>query len=294
MKYVNVPEIFRPKDTHPYPRHQTGPGLEDRAEQYFKLIENSQITRLYLPIKWTAYQIAANYGHEPKKIFVLKNYCNSLYGPSAVVEDKPKFFTVVQYDDGNLAPVRGCRVFGAGGIGDDPIPLVTDRHQVKALKKIYLASFLGSIGTHPIRKQMADALSGKDMFMVENVETKRENMPRFTDVTEQSCFTLCPRGYGKTSFRLYEAMQLGSVPVYISDDHWLPFQKYVDWEEFCVIIKEKDIERIPEILMDRFNTGRYKSMAIAAKGVYDQHFCYEATLKNIMKLLLEEVNELKK
>ena len=33
-----------------------------------------------------------------------------------------------------------------------------------------------------------------------------------------SLFSLCPRGYGPTSFRLYESIQLGSIPVYIAED----------------------------------------------------------------------------
>lgn len=173
-------------------------------------------------------------------------------------------------------------------MGDIPIPLVTDRHQLKGLNKRYLATFLGSIPTHPIRKEMFEKLKDKDLFWIEDVKTNKAAMPRFVEVTEQSIFTLCPRGYGKTSFRLYEAMQLGSVPVYISDTHWLPFTKFLNWEEFCVIIKADLITSLPEILEKLYSSGKWCVMAARAKQVYDEYFCYESCFKWIAKILEEE------
>lgn len=179
-------------------------------------------------------------------------------------------------------------MFCAGGIGDDPIPLTTERHPIKGFNKSVFVSFLGSVATHPIRKQMFDALKNEDMFIVEDVYTKRENTPHFAEVTEKSCFTLCPRGYGRTSFRLYEAMQLGSVPVYISDIHWLPYTKYVDWEKFCVLVKPGEIEKLPTKLKELFLTGKYKAMAAEARRVYEEYFCFESMFKWIIKILQEE------
>jgi hypothetical protein len=226
---------------------------------------------------------------------LLKNFCKSISvnrGPLATDKNLKKYFTVVQYDDGCLANVENCRVFGSGGVGDDPIPLITDRHKLKGLKKIYFTSFLGSVATHPIRKMMMEIFKDEDMFFVEDVYTKKENIPRFAEITEQSCFTLCPRGYGKTSFRLYEAMQLGSVPVYISDVPWVPFTQFVDWNKFCVIIKPEDMKSLPELLKKLFYSGEYKVMAENAKKAYDEYFCYESTLKWILELLLmEEKND---
>lgn len=44
-------------------------------------------------------------------------------------------------------------------------------------------------------------------------------------VIERSNFTLAPRGHGSSSFRMYEALQLGSIPIYIWQyDPLIPFQ----------------------------------------------------------------------
>jgi hypothetical protein len=286
VKILSIPPSFKTKDRAPYPRHQVGPGLEDRAEEYFQNQKALKLDRIFCPIKWTAYQIDANYGNDIRKMSRLNSFCKTI--GNSMGKNGDRYFTIVQYDDGALENIDNCRVFCAGGVGDDPIPLTTERHPVRGFKKSIFASFLGSMGTHPIRKQMFDILKNEDLFIVEDVYTKRENTPHFAEVTEKSCFTLCPRGYGKTSFRLYEAMQLGSVPVYISNDHWLPYTKYVDWSKFCVLIKPEEINKIPGILKKIFADGTYTTMRAEAIRVYEEYFCFESMYKWVVRLLQEE------
>lgn len=62
----------------------------------------------------------------------------------------------------------------------------------------------------------------------------------------QSVFTLCPRGIAGWSFRLYEAILCGSIPVLLSD-HWVPpFAQQLDWDAFSLRVLEKDLWRIDE------------------------------------------------
>lgn len=245
-------------------------------------------------MKWTAYQINANYGHDDRQMTKLRNFCKGVFGNgnkffTVQQNSLEKYFTIAQYDDGCLVDMgKNCRIFGAGGVGTDPIPLTTERHQVKGLKKEILCSFLGSMGTHAIRKQMYDALKDHDMFIVKDVYTKRDNTPNFAEVTERSCFTLCPRGYGKTSFRLYEAMQLGSVPIYISDVHWLPYTQFVNWSKFCLVVKPEEIKDLPQRLIQLYTSGEHKVMAAEAKRVYEEYFCFEQMFKWVLKMLEEE------
>ena len=46
------------------------------------------------------------------------------------------------------------------------------------------------------------------------------------DVMADSLFNLAPRGYGRSSFRLSEIVQLGHVPLHVWDDTpWLPYNR---------------------------------------------------------------------
>ena len=47
-----------------------------------------------------------------------------------------------------------------------------------------------------------------------NSEISKENQLLFKQIMSKSYFSICPRGYVSTSFRLYESIQAGIVPVY--------------------------------------------------------------------------------
>lgn len=214
MEVWQVPEKFRPKSKITYPLHQTGPGLETEIENRLVPIKDQiQTDLIYLPIKWTAYYCNNDFGCSAAKI-EMQQYIDTL------PKDK-KFFTVVQYDDGIMVDFPNCLVFSAGGKPDDaiPIPLLCDPHKVEGtVQKDIPISFIANLDTHPIRKQIAEAMYGKEYCYI-----ARHYGDTYVEMIRRSYFTICPRGYGKTSFRLYEAIQLGTIPVYVSDEAWLPY-----------------------------------------------------------------------
>jgi len=69
---------------------------------------------------------------------------------------------------------------------------------------------------------------------------------RHIRLIHRSKFVLCPRGAGPSSFRMFEALAAGRVPVVISDE-WLP-PPGVDWGGCSVRIRERDAFRTLEIL----------------------------------------------
>jgi hypothetical protein len=100
---------------------------------------------------------------------------------------------------------------------------------------------------------MVEKLKRNKQFILEskawknNVEEVRQSY--FLDVSSKSKFILAPRGYGRSSFRLYEAYKFGAVPVYIYDDFpLLPYKEFINWNDIAIIINIKDIEKLPGIL----------------------------------------------
>jgi len=70
----------------------------------------------------------------------------------------------------------------------------------------------------------------------------------YRDFTSNSIFTLCPAGWARWSFRLYEAIQDGSIPVILSDYHLLPFDRHVPWSDLSLRLPEAGLHNIDEIL----------------------------------------------
>ena len=281
-------DALRPASISPtYPPYHTGEYLE---EYFFKRWneENVQTDRQYIDVFWT------------------NNFCNSMFAGQhyenvqeqldSVLSSNGKYFTVSQFDDGPFEKFpEDTLIFSAGGNreGDNiiPIPLICSsipKELIPNKEKTILASFVGSRDTHPIRMDMCNHLSGKEGYEISagnwSTTVPMDNFKKFLDITCSSKFGLAPRGYGKSSFRMYEILQLGTVPVYISDVHYLPWTDELDWNDFCVPINENEIEDIDAILKS-ISDVEYNDLLENGKKVYEEYFTLEGMFKNIVKRL---------
>jgi hypothetical protein len=75
---------------------------------------------------------------------------------------------------------------------------------------------------------------------------RREGQRTYAETLMASRFCLCPRGRGTGSFRLFEVMSLGRVPVLLSDSYVLP--RGPRWQDFLVKVPERRYRRLPETL----------------------------------------------
>ena len=146
-------------------------------------------------------------------------------------------------------------------------------------------SFVGSV-THPLRASLLNSLSGKDGYLIQGFNwepsVSQDKANYFKSVMEQSRFTLCPRGYGATSYRLYESIQLGSIPVYVSDKHMLPWADELDWSEFCVVVHQASIPGI-DMTLKSFTEADIRRMQKRLKEVYNLYFTIPAVYNQIIK-----------
>lgn len=279
-------ESLRPQSITPtYPPYHTGHYLE---EYFFKRFneENLQLDRQYIDIFWT--NVFCN------SMFAGKHYENIQEHLDNILSPKWQYFTVSQFDDGPFEKFPDdTLIFSAGGNreGDNiiPIPLICSpipKELIPNKEKTIFASFVGSRNTHPIRMDMCKHLSGKEGYEISagnwSTEVPMNNFKRFLDITCSSKFGLAPRGYGRSSFRLYEILQLGTVPVYISDVHYLPWTDELDWNDFCVPINEDEIEDIDTILKS-IDDAEYNKLLENGRTVYEEYFSLEGLFKNIIK-----------
>ena len=287
MVFMNN-DALRPASISPtYPPYHTGEYLE---EYFFKRWneENVQTDRQYIDVFWT------------------NNFCNSMFAGQqyqniqeqldSVLSSDGKYFTVSQFDDGPFEKFpEDTLIFSAGGNreGDNiiPIPLICSpipKELIPQKEKTIFASFVGSKDTHPIRMDMCNHLSGKKGYEISagnwSTTVPMDNFEKFLDITCSSKFGLAPRGYGKSSFRMYEILQLGTVPVYISDVHYLPWFGEIDWNDFCVPINGDEIEDIDTILKS-ISDVEYNDLLENGRRVYEEYFTLEGMFKNIVKQL---------
>jgi hypothetical protein len=278
MKII-TPDIFRPKPNYPvYPPYHFGLYLED---YFINEWEKSEVNsdRDFIAVSWTSYY---NNGCDRG---TLQSYLNTL-------DKNKKYFVVCQHDD---APIEDLPpdtlIFSAGGnfLNKNviPIPLICSQiPEIPKSKKDIFCSFVGS-NTHRIRQKIYEKYKNIFYFDQSNWQPSisNEKLNNFLNITTRSKFSLAPRGYGPTSFRLYEIFQLNSVPVYVSDRHYLPWSDEIVWKDICVLISENEINDIENIL-NNISEEKYNSMLKNINKIYSKYFTFEGVYANIIKRIL--------
>jgi hypothetical protein len=225
--------------------------MEEYVYEYM-ISHHIETNAIYIPIFWTNLQNHPGFLQMKSKYNLLVQEAFKEYPTSTT------FFTIVQHDDGPQLDLPSNTIIFGACTGTIPLPLIYEdvSHTLEKktrVQKDILASFIGSI-THPIREQLITTVENYDTIICQGkkgwtpiVSDSAAN--QFVTTTLRSKFCLAPRGYGRSSFRFVEAMQLDTIPVYIWDDIcWLPYQEYIDYSTCSVCINKNDLHRIHEIL----------------------------------------------
>lgn len=271
-----------------YPPYHKGEYLEEFFVGRFKNSdENSDY--LFIPVHWTAvFNYRAKDGLGPGS--ANQNLRKKLFNKISNLSTEKKYFTVSTHDDapqGKFPP--DTKHFYAGGnseLGTDPIPLICSEIKFdQDPQKLIFCSFVGSATNH-IRNQALQSLHSKDGYLINAFHWKpdvsQDQQDLFINCTSRSRFTLCPRGYGATSYRLYESMKLGSIPVYISDKHMLPWSDVLDWNTFCVIVKNSNEYDTLDEHLKNLTESQVRSMQDKLKEIYHLYFTITAVYNQII------------
>jgi hypothetical protein len=119
-------------------------------------------------------------------------------------------------------------------------------------KKKYKFSFLGSSKTHPIRKKIIGLYpencfdSGEYWGLDKNMS--QDFNENYIKMLGESYFSLCPRGTGLSTVRLFESIYMNSIPVIISDGYDKPISEMISWDDFSITIEENNLDKIEKII----------------------------------------------
>jgi hypothetical protein len=143
------------------------------------------------------------------------------------------------------------------------------------VEKRYLYSFMGGSNSWA-RKWLFKAIKSQSDTLVEptdsynhwnatasEAEARAKQRRRYAEVMAASKFSLCPRGCGLSSYRLFESMSLGVAPVIISDK-WRPIED-VDWS-FALFVPERSIPQIDQIV--RAHASEWQERGQAGQAIY--------------------------
>lgn len=180
-------------------------------------------------------------------------------------------------------------VFQAGGTTrgarNIQIPLLGNTVvQPKGLNKTVTVGAAISIGTHATRarvKELWDSWGEIDGYQW------KEGLhgSGFLEFVEQSNFTLTPRGHGTSSFRMFTALQLHSIPIYIwTYDRNLPYEEIIDWEDIAIVLHLKQIGELQDKIKN-FDVGKAQRILSSL----DRYWTFEGVFEYIVRRLQTEV-----
>jgi hypothetical protein len=273
-----------------WPNHNEDFGVEQ--DFYAWLVASDHITNNYheadwhyLPIWWNRYYLNSfmnntdDDANERYKAALIDATMRAIINPH-------RTFTVCEYDPFVLQPwlpLDGLTVFTGSrrhtwGID---VPLLSTPHVAhsRPAEKRYLASFIGHLGTHAMREYMSDALTGRDDV---HIEHGNRGEGAFVELMLNSHIALAPRGDGGASFRFYEAMQLGIVPLFLSDVDTRPFRRWLDWDD-CTLYRDNCAGMYE--YMTSYDHAELDAMGARAKAMYDEHLAYGRWCPYVMKEL---------
>ncbi|MBR3673426.1 MAG: exostosin family protein [Clostridia bacterium] len=189
--------------------------------------------------------------------------------------------------------------------------ILNDIHNLNDFRIRYDVSFVGNL-TNPIRKficlsvQRENSLCSRisfdsrvrfeeknDVVYVKSTarnhfeDEKRQAI--FRKTTQQSLCVLCPPGFGPQSIRFYETLFYGRIPILFDVDVVYPFEDFIDYQSFALIIPKEDICRtgaiITEFIRRTSKEELYKRCA-ASRKTFFTWFSPEIRLKRFCEVYL--------
>lgn len=113
-----------------------------------------------------------------------------------------------------------------------------------------------------------------DMRIYGLLPTRVSRKMNYIQHMKSSKYCICPKGFEVNSPRIVEAIYYECVPIIISDNFVPPFFEVLNWDAFSVILAEKDIPNLKDILMS-IPVEKYTEMQLAVRRV-QQHFLWHA------------------
>lgn len=136
-----------------------------------------------------------------------------------------------------------------------------------------LAFFAGKMHGR-VRPILYKTWSGKDndMRIYGALPKKVSQTFTYAEHMKSSKFCICPMGYEVNSPRIVEAIYYECVPVIIADNFVLTLSDVLNWSSFSVVVAEKDIPKLMEILL-AITLRRYQKMQTNIRMV-QKHFLW--------------------
>ncbi len=121
-----------------------------------------------------------------------------------------------------------------------------------------------------------------------SAQSREETTREFYNNLLESDYGVCLRGGGNFSVRLYETLAMGRIPVFVNTDCILPYDKVIDWKQYVVWIEDKEIEKIPDKIMEfhsSLTNSQFIEMQIKCRKLWEEYLSMNGFMKHLPELI---------
>lgn len=232
--------------------------------------------------------------HSIDRLDHIKKYFN-------IIQNKPyNYIIIIGKGDGTLQinniPENIKYIYATNTDYDHTIikflPMGCDFRSINSFNKAYINNNRNilcycnfSTNTHPIRTHIYNNIKNKDFIMFENMGTFLNysiSRDTFFERLGTSKYTICPRGNGIDTFRFYDAIYSGSIPIVVKEH----FHNLKIFEDIPILFLEKE-EDYKDLTKD-FLEEKYVELSKKIKSNIEnnyENFDFSNFINNIKKLL---------
>jgi hypothetical protein len=175
-------------------------------------------------------------------------------------------------------------VMSAGGYGNIPIPLLGKElaWQASPANWTWDVSFWGKPSTHPTRTAIMQEMRTV-LMKQKSLACEFGRSSDWEDHMSQTKLNLAPRGFGRTSFRLSEIIQMGRIPVYLyAKLAWIPYSgTSADLRRIAFVGGQLELDDLGDKLAIAASNSTFVESALQHIVEHRELFTYNGVLKQI-------------
>lgn len=115
-------------------------------------------------------------------------------------------------------------------------------------------------------------------------ELRKEYVQNMLD----SDYLIATRGCGNFSYRLYEIMSLGRIPLFIDTDTVLPYDHLINYKEYFLWVNENDINSIDKKIVDfhnKMSNKDFEQLQFSIRKLYEDWISPYGFHKNLYRII---------
>lgn len=135
-----------------------------------------------------------------------------------------------------------------------------------------------------IRSEKTNARGGRWKQPPVGVDVQRDSQLEYLENSLHSDYVVSSRGFGNFSYRLYETLASGRIPVLVDTDCVLPFDFAIDWDAYCVRVPEGDLRSIGARVAefhDALSPGEFLELQMGCRKLWEEWMSPEGFFANL-------------